>query len=370
MMKPKFRHLAWLLLLFVIPAKAQVSIVNIQVMPYNITPEAMLSASVMNNADPQQAELISRLYNFNNELLLTVQSSPFTLKKGLNSPAEGSRRVSSTVYGSSSHAEYIRTTKGLPTGTFRICVDVIVSKAQEPQDQFCDEIESNFNQYLYLVYPADKDTIDTKTPLLNWTHSEPFSVLTQGESYRMVVTAIKEKQSAEEAVTVNEPLMMKNYLVSHNLQYPYDSKELQEGGHYAWQVQKVANGVITNKTEAWEFYLRKKPEEREIKYVALKQVIDGSFYTTWSGKIYFKFSEEYNSKGKITAWIRSDKGKEFPVVIDKDSKDKGPASNIKVTGDNRFVLDLDKDNIKPGHYIMEVRNEKKETYFLKFYFSE
>src|ERR1043165_1827578 len=179
MMKPKFRHLAWLLLLFVIPAKAQVSIVNIQVMPYNITPEAMLSASVMNNADPQQAELISRLYNFNNELLLTVQSSPFTLKKGLNSPAEGSRRVSSTVYGSSSHAEYIRTTKGLPTGTFRICVDVIVSKAQEPQDQFCDEIESNFNQYLYLVYPADKDTIDTKTPLLNWTHSEPFSVLTQ-----------------------------------------------------------------------------------------------------------------------------------------------------------------------------------------------
>ncbi|MFL5763542.1 MAG: hypothetical protein ACJ77K_06325 [Bacteroidia bacterium] len=355
------------LLLYLITVRAQVNVVSIQLMPYNVTPEAMLSASVMNNGDAQQAEIVSRLYNFNNEILLTVQSAPFVLNKGLNSSQDGSRKVSAFSYGSGNQVEYLRTSKGLPTGTFRICVTVITSKAQEPQDEFCDEIESDFNQFLYLVYPADKDTIDSKSPLLNWTHSEPFSVLAQGESYRMIVTAVKEKQSAEEAIAVNEPLMMKNYLTTHNLQYPYDAKELVEGGHYAWQVQKTANGVVTNKTEAWEFYERKKPEEIELKYVALKSTVDANFYIT-TGKIYFKFSEEYNSKGEVLALITSDDGKKLPVTIQKDQKEStSTGSNIKKTGDNRFILDLDKDKIKPGFYTMQIMNEKKEVYYLKFH---
>jgi hypothetical protein len=350
--------------------KAQVSVVNIQLMPYNITSEALLAAT-LNSADARQVQLVSTLYDFNGEVLITVRSGSFSVKQGLNNAFEGGRKVASAVYSSGARAEYIKTTKGLPSGVFKVCIDVINSGTMEVQDQFCDEIESNFNQYMYLVYPPDKEVTDTRTPMLTWTHSEPFSILTQGEYYRMIVTEIKTKQAPEEAITVNTPLMTKNYLTVHSLQYPYDGKELAEGKHYAWQVQKIANGVVVNKTEAWEFSIDKKPEEKETKYVALKQVIDGSVYTTY-GKIYFKFSEDYNSKGLITAYIRSEKGKEFPVTINKDDdKMKSPAgSKIKTVGDNRFILDLDKDNIVPGYYMMEIKNEKKEVYYLKFYFPE
>ncbi len=369
-MKIKNRSILTVMLgLFAIVIKAQVSVVNIQLMPYNITPDALIAASVMNNGSAQQVQMISKFYNFNNELLITVKSNPFSLKQGLNSPFDGSRSIAGTEFSSGQQASYIKTTRALPSGTFKICINVIQTSTSESLDEFCDEIESNFNQYLYLVYPADKDTVETSTPILTWSHSEPFSVLSQGEYYRMVVSDIKSDQGPDAAVTVNTPLMAKNYVITHTLQYPYDAKELIPGNHYAWQVQKMANGVVTNKTEAWEFIVRKKPEEKEIKYVALKQRVDASYYTANNGKVYFKFIEEYNSQGNISVIIKSDDGKEYPVSISKDEKNNSneTSSKIKIIGDNRFILDLNTQNIKPGFYIMQVKNEKKDTYLLKFY---
>ncbi|HEY0029122.1 MAG TPA: hypothetical protein VGC65_00075 [Bacteroidia bacterium] len=357
------------LILFAFHGKSQVSVVSIQLQPYNITPDALLSAAIMNGGIEHNVSMVSKLYNFNGELLLSVKSSEFLLKTGLNPSVDLNRKIAAAEYGSDNQSSYIRTTHGLPSGAFRVCIDIIDAQTGEPQDQFCDELESEFNQFLYLVFPADKDTIDSKTPLLLWSHSEPFSVLTQGEYYRMVVSEIKERQGAEEAVGINSPSMQKNYLTVHSLQYPFDAKELEEGKHYAWQVQKLANGVITNKTEAWEFIVRKKPEEVELKYVALKQTIDANFYTAYNGKIYFKFSEEYNSQGGVAAIITADDGKQFQVAISKDEKKPAGENtlNAKVMGDNRFILDLDKEKIKPGFYTMQIRNEKKEIYYLKFY---
>ena len=349
---------------------AQVSVVSIQLMPYNTTPESMLAASVINNGAAVQVQMVSKLYNSSNEVLLTVSSSAFLLKPGLNPAFDGSRKAIGIEYGSGSQPQYIKSTHTLPTGTFRICVSITSVQNNEIRDEYCDETISDFSQFLYLVNPFDKDTVDSKTPLLIWSHSEPFNVLAQGEYYRMVVSEIKDRQNAEEAVTVNPPLMAKNYLTVHSIQYPYDAKELREGMRYAWQVQKIANGIISNKTEAWEFIIRKKPSETDVKYVALRQTMGSDYYKAVNGRVYFKFNEEYNSKGTIRASITSDKGKEFLVEILKDEKNKPAVSTVKTTGDNRFVLDLDKEQIKPGHYTMLIRNEKKETFYLKFYLPE
>lgn len=354
----------------VIIVKAQVSVVNLQLMPYNVTPDGLLAVSIMNNGASQQVQLVSKLYNFNNELLMTVKSNSFNLKQGLNAPFDGSRKVSSSEYSKSQQAEHIKITHGLSSGTFKVCVNIIQISTSEIVDEFCDEIESNFNQYLYLVTPADKDTIETPTPLLLWAHSEPFNILSQGEYYRIVVTEMKEKQGAEEAVTINTPVMAKNYLTTHSFQYPYDAKELRTGKHYAWQVQKLANGVITNKTEAWEFVMREKPEEKEIKYVAMQQMIDASFYTAHNRKVYFKYIEEYGSQGNINPILKNDAGKEFPISINKDQKELSNVVNLKNVGDNRFILDLNGENLKPGFYVLQIKNEKKEMYYLKIYLPE
>lgn len=360
------------IVLFSIIGKAQVSVVNLQLMPYNVTPDGLMAASIMNNGNAQMVQLVSKLYNFNNELLITVKSNSFNLKQGLNSPFDGARKVSTVDYTSNQQANYVKTTHGLPSGTFKICINIIQSTSSEIMDEFCDEIESNFNQYLYLVYPADKDTIETSTPLLTWSHSEPFSVLSQGEYYRMVVSEIKDKQGAEEAITINTPLMAKNYVTTHSLQYPYDAKELKAGNHYAWQVQKMANGVITNKTEAWEFVLRKKPEETAIKYVALKHELDGAFYTAYNHKAYFKFSEEYKTDGTLKFSLLDEKHQPVSVdiVLDKEKTNKSKTDitnqpKLKYSGDNRYDLDL--NTLNSGYYTLEVRNEKKESFYLKIF---
>lgn len=348
----------------------QVSVVSIQLPPFNVTPETMQSTTILNNGNAIQVEQTSKLYNFNNELLLTVKTSQFNLKGGLNLPTDGSRKIASVVYGSGNQAEYIKTSHGLPNGNFKICVNII-STGNIEQDEFCDEIVSDFNQFLYLVYPGDKDTIES-APMLTWTHSEPFSVLAQGEYFRMIVTEIKDKQGPDEAIAINSPVMIKNYLTSHSLQYPFDAPELKKGVFYAWQVQKITNGVIINKTEAWSFILRNKPIEKELKYVALKQSIDANYYTTYTGKVYFKFNEEYATPGVITAFIIADSGEEtlLKIVKDDEGAKTGNGSQIKVVGDNRFILDLDQEKLKPGFYTMKIKNEKKEIYYLKLLIAE
>ncbi|MES2593674.1 MAG: hypothetical protein V4608_17455 [Bacteroidota bacterium] len=114
-------------------------------------------------------------------------------------------------------------------------------------------VHYDHNPYFFIEFPNDKEVIPTKSPLFTWSHSEPFSGLAQGESFRMVIAEIKSSQSREEALLVNSPVMVKDYLTSHSLHYPVDAKPLEEEKRYAWQVQKLVNGVVLNKTETREF---------------------------------------------------------------------------------------------------------------------
>ena len=45
----------------------EISIVSVQLTPFNLTPEAMLSASIINNGTPTIAETTSKLYNSDND---------------------------------------------------------------------------------------------------------------------------------------------------------------------------------------------------------------------------------------------------------------------------------------------------------------
>lgn len=367
----KLKHFFSLILLGVLSQKviyAQVSIVSINVQPFNVVPEALLNVGIMNGGDPQQVQVITQLYNSANTVVLSVKSAPFQLSKGLNSGLSGDRKTAMVDYPGGQQSNYLKTTHNLPSGRYKICSSVIAVHLSEKLDDFCDELEADFNQYLYLVNPLDNDTVDTKTPLLSWTHSEPFTILNQGEFYRMVVSEIQKDQSPEEAITVNSPVMVKNYLKEHQVQYPYDAKELKEGKSYAWQVQKIGDGVVINKTETWKFNLRTPPENRVLKYVALKKQLDGGFYHANDGKVYFKFSEEYKNNGKLNFTLSNSKLKPVTVEIVNDMKPvekNNAAVKLKQLGDNRFDLDL--NSLKSDFYTLEVKNEKKESFYLKIF---
>jgi hypothetical protein len=343
---------------------AQVSVVNIPLMSYSITPESMLSASLMNAGSEQQVSMTSKLYNLNNELLLVVKSAAFSVKPGLNA-GYGSRKAMAVEYGSGKQADYIRTSHGLPSGVFKICVDIQNALTLEPSDEFCDEIQSEFNQYLYLVFPMDKEVIPTTSPLLTWSHSEPFNILAQGESYRMIVAEIKHNQTPEEALLLNSPVMLKDYLTSHSLQYPYEAKPLEQGKSYSWQVQKLANGVVLNKTETWEFKILNPDATVENKYATLRKVLDASFYTAENNKIFFRFQEEYTS-GALSFTIYDSKRKPLEAKATNESVKKS-AANYKYHGFNQYEIDLNGYDVSKGFYTLEVQAGNNELLLLKFY---
>jgi hypothetical protein len=248
----------------------------------------------------------------------------------------------------------------------------LIEGGADKVDDFCEELEADFNQYLYLVNPFDGDTIDSRYPILSWMHSEPFSLLNQGEFYRMIVSEIKKGQSADEAITVNNPVMVKSYLKEHQLQYPYDARELKDGTPYAWQVQKLSDGVVINKTEAWAFNTRMPDETRSLKYVALKRELDGSFCTAYDGVAYFKFSEEYKTAGQLTFSLRDIKSQLVKVEISKDGttgkeKNSSTGPQLKISGDNRYMINLNGAKLSSGFYTLEIKNEKNESFYLKLF---
>jgi hypothetical protein len=355
-----------------IQLKAQVSIINVNVQPFNIVPEALLNVGIMNNGADQQVQIVTQLYNSSGDLLLSVKSQPFKISKGLNPGLSGDRKTASTEYSTKQQSAYLKTTHNLPSGRYKICSSLFLASGADKIDDFCDELEAEFNQYLYLVNPFDNDTIDMKNPILSWTHSEPFTILNQGEFYRMVVSEMKRDQAAEEAITVNSPVMVKNYLKEHQLQYPYDAKELKPGAKYAWQVQKISDGVVINKTEAWMFNTRNTTDKKSLKYVAVKNILDGSFYTAYNGEVFFKFSEEYKTPGNLKFSLTDSRSTPIDITILKDElvkTESGEAGSslLKQSGDNRYELNLDAKKLKSGFYTLTVKNEKNESFYLKIF---
>ncbi|MES2680887.1 MAG: hypothetical protein V4635_13430 [Bacteroidota bacterium] len=342
---------------------AQINILSIPLQPFNITAESLLNVNIMNNEGEKQVLLLTQLFNSGSKVLVTVRSQVFQLKSGLNS---GLRSVASAEFAETAQANYLKSTHNLASGRYKVCCTILIAGGADKIDDFCDELEADFNQYLYLVNPFDGDTIESKNPILSWTHSEPFSILEQGESYRMVVAEMKKDQSPDEAITANSPDMVKNYLLDHQLQYPYDAKELKPNSKYAWQVQKLSDGVVINKTEAWVFHTRKPTETKEVKYVSMKRHSDGSYYQAVNGLVYFKFSEEYKTGGALKFNLTNDKQELVEINIFKDTPRKQTNGTVlKIQGDNLCELDMTNDNLTPGFYLLQIENEKKEFFFLK-----
>lgn len=345
-------------------ANAQVSVVNASVMPYNITAESLLSATLMNQGKEQEVYLTSRLYNLNNDLLAVVRSAAFSVKPGVNSVYGNSARVASVEFTAGNQASYIKTAHTLPSGVFRICLEVQEINGSEP-NQFCDEIQSDFNQYLYLVYPADKELITTTTPVLSWLHSEPFNILSTGEFFRMTVAEIKEDQSPEEAIAINSPVMLKDYVTTHAVPYPYEAKPLQRGKRYAWLVSKIGNGTVLNKTETWEFKIDALNTKTTVSYSSLRKQLDGSFYTPQDNKLFFKFDEEYI--GGVVSCTIYNEAREPIQPKAMNQKEKKDQPNYKQYGQNEYEIDLEEYDISKGFYTLEVKNSKNELFLLKFF---
>lgn len=217
-----------------------------------------------------------------------------------------------------------------------------------------------------LVTPYDTDTIETTYPLFTWFYmgADMGNIRTY---YRIIIVELNKDQSPEAGIVVNQPLVKMDHLNGTQLIYPYDAKELEYGHRYGWQIQKVKNNIIVDKSEAWEFTLVLPIEPQHYKYATLNTKGDGLEYEAADGKIYFKMEEKYSSN-KLEYFIYDENRKIVNVdILDDGSQDeKTSASNsIKKNGANFYEIDLGK-GAKPGNYKLIVLDGRKNKFSLNF----
>ena len=163
---------------------------------------------------------------------------------------------------------------------------------------------------------------------------------------------------------------MKNHLKRHEVQYPVEANMLQAGKRYGWQVQKLSNDVIINKSEAWEFIIEPERIIKQNKYAVMKKTVDGGFYTAENNKLFFRFEEEYNTSKDVKCVIYDSKMQTVKPKVKNDNEQTGGNSSsisMKNNGYNSFEINIDELDINTGYHTLEVKNEKGETFLLKFY---
>jgi hypothetical protein len=367
-MKTQLNHLLGAILLLLLPfsLSGQISIISTNFNSLNVTPVSLCQANIMNAGGEVSAVIQATIYNSANEKLLDCKTMPFVLKQGLSNVMSIQLSLEYSIFGTSAQASFIRTNHTLPSGNYKYCINVIAASS-ETGDDYCEEIQSELNSFLYLIDPFDHDTISASHPMLIWTHSEPFNVLAQGEYFRLVLVELLEGQNAESGVSVNIPVFEKSYVSSHQVQHPFDLKELEQGKRYGWQIQKFSNGMMVQKSEAWEFVIASDITPKDIMYAVMKKTVDGGFYTAKNNRVFFQFNESY-ILNPTKCVITDERGKTYSPNIYAVTKS---GDYIKVdekqSGNNRFVIQLAELGLKKGYYTLSVKNSKGETYYLKFY---
>jgi hypothetical protein len=346
---------------------AQISILNANVNSFNITPASLLQVNIMNTSGDVQIVMEADLFATDNTLLLKVTSNPFIIKKGMTT-AGMNVTVASSQYGTTDVSTHIKTFHNLPSGKFHYTCTIHSLSHDASGDKYTEDVESENSSFMMLVFPSDHDTIDSPTPLLSWSHSDPFNIASAGDYYKMVVVKLRPEQSAEAGTSANAPIFMKTNLMSHQVQYPYDLKVLKEGQRYGWEVQKISNEVIVDKTEAWDFVVRPPSVKNDAKYAVLKTRLDASYFLVTNDKLCFRFDESYNVTKAPNCTIYDSKMKVLkPRLKNENLSEKAPSYDVKNNGYNRFEINLAELNVKKGYYTLEVKNEKNETFLLKFY---
>jgi hypothetical protein len=215
-----------------------------------------------------------------------------------------------------------------------------------------------------LILPYDGDTIETKNPLLTWSFLGGMNQNDNRVFYRLILVELKDEQSAEAGITVNQPLLKMDRVKGTQLFYPYDAPALKEGKRYGWQIHKISNNIIVDKSEAFEFIIPL-PKEPSAQYYKLKVKHDGAAYLAEGGKFYFELVETYQDKN-LSYFLYDSSNKLISSSVQQDKEAEGDfTTEIKHSGSNYYVVDLGAA-AKPGIYKIVVQDAKKQKFEAKF----
>lgn len=257
-----------------------------------------------------------------------------------------------------------RTSNGLlPIGRYQVCYTLIlldIHKNGLPAQEECIPAEVQPLNPPQLSYPANKDTIITNYPLMQWLPPAPINLFND-LNYQLVLVEINKGQNVNDAVQKNTPIYTQDRIKDLFLNYSSATSALENGKTYGWQITAKNGNNYAEKTEAWQFTVKKDSAtiilDNEA-YPALKQGTTGAYYIC-QGKIRFSYNNEISDSSIQVQFYESKNENRSPVLQRELKLQRGQNYlDMSINGNRVF-----KDG---SEYIMEIVNSKKELWSLRF----
>lgn len=140
----------------------------------------------------------------------------------------------------------------LPVGEYLVCYRLFDNEGKKNQlASECLKVMAEPLSPPQLIQPENKTVVMTPRPVLTWTPPAPVHMFT-ALSYDIVVSPLYDKQSAEEALQRNIPVMTTSS-ANNSVMYPSSFTNLEPGKTYAWQVRAKDAGRSGGRSEVWTF---------------------------------------------------------------------------------------------------------------------
>lgn len=283
--------------------------------------------------------------NTTGALVLTIITPLHTFTPGTGNFPKSLFNASAFNFARNAYGALANQTRMFPPGEYTFCFKF------DPSNKLVnDEYEACFDGSiqplvpLALLNPGHQDTICQKRPLLTWQPPLPFHA---GIRFRLLLTE-KKSGDAVENLLMSTPLLLLDNISSTSINYPTSHPELREGHTYCWQVVAYEKGMITSKSEIWEFTVQCReavPPMPNDSYRELKTMANGNYYIA-NGGIRFSFLNPYNvDKLQYAIYDIEDGGRPLKRLPD-----------VKLArGHNKIDLELGELGLKvDGHYLLKV----------------
>lgn len=237
---------------------------HIQLQPRPASPGSFGSKDLWNTdlvhtgSLPANIKLRATIQTGNNgPLLVEALSSPLSISSPFTSLNEQLVKTASLNYFNQQLKQSDLSSRSFPAGDYIYCLYVLNPVNNEMITQQCITVAVSILVPPILIYPANKESVQEKNPLLTWLSP---GALTSGTPISYVLTLVElfAEQEPADALLRNRPLVYEKNILQTSLQYPYSAPALVYGKHYAWQVEAISNtGTSYGTTPVWSFTLNK-----------------------------------------------------------------------------------------------------------------
>jgi len=213
-----------------------------------------------------------------------------------------------------------------------------------------------FGQYsstpIMLSLPMENDTIEEDEPNFVWQTTLSNLQNDPRLNVQLSVVQVGENQTPVEAMAENNPVFLRQNLLSSSLNYSSIDHELVEGTWYAWQVVLFYNGVQVQQSEVFKF-IKTEPVVPVPVYIPLRKQVDNSIYTLSNDQLYICTNEPGNFQ--LSASLKGKKTDHIALTLEElvNNEPIAGTESIQRTEMRYYHCDLSELDLKNGVYRFE-----------------